>query len=94
MPDNDGEIVIPVPSGDEDELMTAIDLSPNIANMVMTETAGNIQSANQAGRDGATLANNILQQKAAADAFKLGTLEGKAVSGVTATPVASPAVKQ
>ena len=68
------------------------DLPENVAQMMMIESAGNIQASNRNSRGvfdavmgsiGATIQTNLAE---------VGVLEGRAVSGVMATPIAAPAV--
>jgi len=69
----------------------ATDLPENVAQAMMSETAGNIQASNRNSRGvfdavmgaiGATVQTNLSE---------VGVLEGRAVSGVMATPIAPPA---
>jgi len=66
------------------------DLPEAVANQLMTETVGNIQSANASSRNVATLANGVLQAAMARNFDELGVIESRATSGVMATPIASP----
>ena len=93
----DGELTIPAPDRSEtekeDDMSTPtaqVDLSVNVANLVLTESVGNIQASNRnsrgifdavAGAIGATIQTNLAE---------VGVLEGRAVSGVMATPIAAP----
>lgn len=67
------------------------DVPDKVAEMMMTESAGNIQAVNQRGRDVATTATGVLQAAMAQRYNEVGPVESRAVSGVMATPVASPA---
>ena len=67
-----------------------IDLAPNVAGALMTETVGNIQANNRDGRNISTTALGVLQSAAARNFDELGISESRAASGVIATPVASP----
>ncbi len=74
--------------------MTApIDLAPNVAGHLMTETVGNIQANNRDGRNLGTMAMGVLQVAAARNFDELGVAESRANSGLVATPVASPATQ-
>jgi hypothetical protein len=66
------------------------DLPCNIATLIMTESAGNIQANNREGRNIGTTAMGVLQGAMARNFDELGVTESRAVSGVIATPVASP----
>ena len=71
----------------------ASDIPENLAQSMMADTAGNIQASNRNSRGvfdadmgsiGATIQTNLAE---------VGVLEGRAVSGVMATPIASPATR-
>lgn len=94
MPPDDGTIHIPTDSENEEPKMPQVDLSENVANQLLTETVGNIQSANRRGRDTSDIAEGVLKGAMARNFDELGTTESRANSGVIATPVASPAVQQ
>lgn len=85
-----GDGVVTFPPDQENETMTQVDLSPNVANTLLTESMGNIQSSNQRSRDTADLATGSLQAGIAKTHNELGPVESRAVSGVIATPVAAP----
>lgn len=68
----------------------ATDVPENVAQQMMVESSGNIQASNRNSRGvfdavmgaiGATIGVNLAE---------VGVLEGRAVSGVNATPIASP----
>lgn len=68
----------------------ATDVPENVAQQMMVESSGNIQASNRNSRGvfdavmgaiGATVQTNLAE---------VGVLEGRAVSGVNATPIASP----
>ena len=67
---------------------------PTPMELMQFESMGNIQANNTRARDAATLANNVLQAAMARNFDELGTVEGRSVSGVLATPIAGPANKQ
>lgn len=67
-----------------------IDLAPNVAGALMTETVGNIQANNRDGRNVSSMAMGVLQAAAARNFDELGAVESRATSGVMATPIASP----
>lgn len=89
---NDGVSVVPTLTGTEESQMAteAVDLPHNVASHLMTETVGNIQANNLAGRNIATTANGVLQAAMARNFDELNAVEGRSVSGVLATPIASP----
>lgn len=74
----------PKPNRNGDETMVeAMDL-------LQLESVGNIQANNTRARDAATLSNNALQGAITRDFGELGTVEGKAHSGVMATDIGGP----
>lgn len=83
----DGVISLPDETGVPE--MSA-DLPPSVAQMMITESAGNIQANNQSGRAVSTIAMGVLQAAAARNFDELGVTESRATSGVIATPVAGP----
>lgn len=74
--------------------MPAADLPEAVAGQLMTESVGNIQANNRDGRNLGTVAMGVLQGAMARNFDELGTLEGRANSGVNATPIAGPANAQ
>ena len=93
--DNTAGISVLVP-GDEaqnDEKEIVMDLPVNIGTLIISETGGNIQANNRDGRNLGTVALGVLQLAAARNFDELGTVEGRANSGVNATPIASPATQ-
>ncbi len=71
--------------------VTGVDIPPSVAQMMMTETAGNIQQSNTLARASAQLANAALQAQIVQDAREVGLLEGRTAAGIYATPIAGPA---
>jgi len=100
VPDDDGVVEIPLPGGpaadvaqhgnEDDSMPETVDLSPNVANALMTETVGNIQQTNAAARNIANIATGVLQSAAARNFDELGAVESRATSGALATPIAAP----
>lgn len=82
------------PPNEETEEMSVVDISPNVANIALTETTANLQANNRDGRNIATAAMGSLQAGIAKTHNELGPVESRAVSGVMATPVASPSTGQ
>jgi hypothetical protein len=82
-----GDGVITLPPSGEEEIM---DLPTNVGTMIITESSGNIQANNRDGRNLGTAAMGVLQGAMARRHDEVGTLEGRAVSGVNATPVGPP----
>ena len=71
----------------------AADLPPGVASQLLTESVGNIQANNREGRNIGTTAQGVLMGAMARNFDELGTVEGRANSGVNATPIASPATQ-
>jgi len=93
--DNDGVITIPLRKVDEmpDHIIQGsgfIDLPPNVASSMMAETAGNIQASNRNSRGVFDACMGAIAGTIQTNFSEVGVLEGRAVSGVTATPLASP----
>jgi hypothetical protein len=72
----------------------AVDLPESVASQLLTESVGNIQANNRDGRNAGTVATNVLSGAMARNFDELGVAESRSVSGVMATPIASPAVQQ
>ncbi len=92
MPD-DGVVQVPVPTIEGENSMPAADLPEAVAGHLITESVGNIQANNRDGRNIGTTAMGVLQGAMARNFDELGTVEGRANSGVNATPIASPATQ-
>lgn len=85
-----GDGIVTLPSLEERE-MPAVDLPEAVASQLLTESVGNIQANNRDGRNAGTVATNVLSGAMARNFDELGTVEGRANSGVNATPIAAPA---
>lgn len=68
-----------------------MDLPEGVGQLLITETAGNIQATNNNGRNIANIAMGSLQAGVARTHNELGVEESRAISGVMATPIAPPA---
>lgn len=90
----DGVLTISQPNQKEDDEMSQVDLSPNVANQLLTESVGNIQADNRNSRAIATAAHGSLTGGIARVHNELSPQGSRAVSGLMATPIASPAVQQ
>lgn len=73
-----------------EEKKMALDIPEGIGTLLLNEAAGNIQANNRDGRNLATIAMGSLQAGVAKTHNELGPVESRAVSGVMATPNASP----
>ena len=67
-----------------------IDLPPNVASSMMAETAGNIQASNRNSRGVFDACMGAIAGTIQTNFSEVGVLEGRAVSGIQATPLASP----
>ena len=67
-----------------------IDLPPNVASSMMAETAGNIQASNRNSRGVFDACMGASAGTIQTNFSEVGVLEGRAVSGIQATPLASP----
>jgi hypothetical protein len=86
----DGVITIQLPvSPPEKESQV---MNPDqIAALMMTESAGNIQASNRNSRNTYDIAMGALQGTIVSNFKDIGVLEGRSASGVFATPIAGPA---
>jgi len=84
-----GDGVISLPSEPLGEEMS-IELGATLSELLLSETAGNIQSNNMAGRNTSTLATSTLQAGMSKQFNELDPTESRSVSGVLATPLAPP----
>ena len=73
------------------ERLDEMDIPAGVGALLISETAGNIQSTNRDGRNIATIAMGALQAGVARVHNELSTEESRAISGVMATPIAPPA---
>ncbi|REJ94257.1 MAG: hypothetical protein DWQ34_09290 [Planctomycetota bacterium] len=71
-----------------------MDLPETYSQLLLSESAGNIQANNRDGRNVSTTALGVLQAAMARNFDELGVAESRANSGLIATPVASPATQQ
>jgi hypothetical protein len=67
-----------------------IQLGDTLSELLLGETAGNIQSNNMGGRNMATIAIGTLEAGMAKQFNELDPTESRSVSGVLATPLAGP----
>jgi len=84
----DGVVTINLP--DKVKKM-ALDLPEGVGQVMMTETAANVQASNRNGRATSDLAAGALQATMVQNVKDIGVLEGRTASGILATPLASPA---
>ena len=84
-----GDGVVSVPFPDEENTM-AFDLPDGMAAMLASETAGNIQATNLNSREVFRQAAGVLSAVITRIPTEPSVLGSRAVSGVLATPIASP----
>jgi hypothetical protein len=91
MPPNDGELELPIESG---ETEMAIDLPENVAGALLKEGSESHQALMVDVRGNVATANNLARLGATRQFNELDTIESRAHSGIMATPVASPTTQQ
>lgn len=69
------------------------DLPDSVAQAMITEQAGNITLSNALARNSTQEVNSLLGRSSAKRFDELGPVEGRSVSGLLATPIASPATQ-
>ncbi len=98
MPNSDtpiiGDGVLTIPADSERVRKMALDLPEGVGQLMMTETAGNMQASNRNSRNVGDIAMGALQGTMVSNFKNIGVLEGRSASGVLATPVAEPASAQ
>ena len=82
-----------LPSEGTQKMPAELDIPSGAGQLLMTETVGNIQANNRDGRNLGTIAIGSLQAGVAKTHNELGVEESRAVSGVLATPLATPTDK-
>ena len=70
------------------------DLPESVAQAMVTEQVGNINLSNALARNSTQEINSLLGRASAKRFDELGPVEGRSLSGLLATPIASPAVQQ
>ena len=85
----DGVITLPVNRREN----VATDLPDNVAQQMMTDTAGNIQASNRNSRGVFDAVMGAIAGTVQTNFAEVGVLEGRAVSGVNATDIGAPANK-
>ena len=89
----DGVVTIDLVPDGENIMAEGIDLPPNVGTQLQMESIQNGQMTNAQGRAIATMATGVLQAAMARNFDELGSVEGRSVSGLLATPIASPATQ-
>jgi hypothetical protein len=85
-----GDGVVTVPFPDKENSMAGFDLPDGMASMLASETAGNIQATNTNSREVFRQAAGVLSAVITRIPTEPSVLGSRAVSGVLATPIASP----
>lgn len=85
------EIIIP---DDEGKKKMTMDLPDGVGQLMMTESAGNIQASNRNTRGVFDAVMGALAGTVQSNFKDIGVLEGRSASGVFATPIAGPASAQ
>jgi len=71
-----------------------MDLPEGVGQLMMTETAGNIQASNRNSRNTSDVVMGALQGTVVQNFKDVGVVEGRSVSGILATPIAGPSSAQ
>jgi len=82
----DGIVTIPL----EGTKVMPIDLSENVANVTLTESATNMQASNRNSRGVFDAVMGAIAGTVQTNFAEVGVLEGRAVSGVNATDLGGP----
>jgi hypothetical protein len=88
-----GDGIVTVPPIWENE-MSAFDLPPGMAAMMATETAANLQSTGNNSREVYRQAAGVLAAVITRIPTEPSAIGSRAVSGILATPIASPTAQQ
>ena len=70
-----------------------VQLGDTISELLLTESAGNIQASNRNSRNTGDVVMGALQGTVVQNFKDVGVVEGRSVSGILATPIASPATQ-
>ena len=89
-----GDGVLTIPPDDEGRKKMAMDLPDGVGQLMMTESAGNIQASNRNTRGVFDAVMGALAGTVQSNFKDIGVLEGRSASGVFATPIAGPASAQ
>jgi len=86
-----GDGVVTIVISDEGKKTMAMDLPDGVGQLMMTESAGNIQASNRNTRGVFDAVMGALAGTVQSNFKDIGVLEGRSASGVFATPIAGPA---
>ena len=87
-----GDEVVTFPGKKETKKMP-VELGQTVSELLLTETAGNIQASNRNSRNASDVVMGALQGTVVQNFKDVGVVEGRSVSGILATPIAGPATK-
>jgi len=65
-------------------------MDPDMFKLMLAESAGNVQASNRNSRNMFDIASGAMQGTMVSNFKDVGVVEGRTVSGVLATPLASP----
>jgi len=85
-----GDGVITISLKEDEPMAEQIDLSPNVANAMLTESSTNMQASNRNSRGVFDAVMGAIAGTVQTNFAEIGAIESRAVSGVMGTPVASP----
>ena len=91
--EGDGVISLSPMESPMSDSANSADISPNVANLMITESAANLQASNRNSRGVFDAVMGALAGTVQTNFAEVGVLEGRSVSGVLGTPLASPTVK-
>ncbi len=65
-------------------------MDPDMFKLMLAESAGNVQASNRNSRNMFDIASGAMQGTMVQNFKDVGVVEGRSVSGILATPIASP----
>lgn len=87
----DGVLTIPLDDSNSDgDSSMPMDLPEGVGQLMMTETAANVQQSNRNSRGVFDIAMGALAANVGQGYKDVGAVEGRTISGLLATPLASP----
>lgn len=81
----DGVVTITIPGEEKVKRM-----DPDMFKLMLAESAGNVQASNRNSRNMFDIASGAMQGTMVQNFKDVGVVEGRSVSGILATPIASP----
>ena len=86
----DGVVTIVLPGEGVSMAGEVADISPGMANVIMNQMAGDITSSSNRVRIGADAVMVAITATVGQNLKDVGAVEGRTISGILATPLASP----